>query len=504
MSASARWLAARSFIVRLDVPAYWQQPAYRDCLQRWIREGLGGVCLFGGTVEQAARAAHEIAAMARVPIVVAADLEFGLPMRFSGGTAFPRAWALARAGRPEWTAAVARTIARQARWCGIGWNFAPVCDVAIRPASPIGIRAFGQDAAEAALHVRAWVEASQAEGVWACAKHFPGHGDVAADSHEALPELLISQEQLWERELEPFRAALAAGVAGVMLGHLRVPALGIVEEPASLSAQAVQFLRHRLGYEGIIVTDALDMGAILQHWSTAEAVERALRAGVDLLLMPAELEEAIAATTRLLERSPELLRQRRQSLLRVQRMRAQLDAGEFAAEEDDPSAPSLALRTAWAAIELNGDTGAVPLPTEAHVALFTYLTSRQMELATLFFRLVSQQTRCHCDMAYIDPSLTLDEEQRLLEAVSGATHAVVALFLPPRLSSHELQRGYEFLTACATRLPTVAVVCGNPSVPIPPSVTAVVRTYSDTEPSIAAAAFVLSGVKPPWVTDELV
>ncbi len=505
MSKLARWLAVRSIVARLDVPAYWQQPAYRDRMQQWIREGLGGVCLFGGTVEQAARAAHEIQSLAAVPVIVAADLEFGLPMRFSGGTAFPRAWALARAGRPEWTAAVSRAIARQARWCGIGWNFAPVCDLATHPATSIGVRAFGADAVEAAAHVRAWVLASQAEGVWACAKHFPGHGDVAVDSHEALPELTISREQLWERELEPFRAALAAGVAGVMLGHLRVPALGIREEPASLSAHAVGFLREQLNYEGIIITDALDMGAILQYWSTAEAVERALRAGVDLLLMPADLEEAVEAAVHLLERTPELVSQRRQSLLRVQRVRARLDTSELSSEGEDPAASSsLALQVAWAAIELAGDAGLVPLPADAHVALFAYVVDKRLELATLFFRLLSQQTRCHCDMAYIDPELTPEEEYRLLEAIAGATHAVVVFLLPPRVSAQGISRAYEFAAACASRLPTVAVVCGNPSVPIPPAVKAVVRTYSDTEPSVAAAAFVLAGIQPLWGEHGLV
>ncbi len=504
MMTAARWLAARSIIARLDVPAYWRQEGYREQILRWVQQGLGGVCLFGGTVEEAARAAHEVQALSRVPLLVAADLEYGLPMRFSGGTAFPRAFALARAGRPDWTSDIARAIARQARWCGIGWNFAPVCDLATQPDNPvIGIRAFGQNPEEAVPHIRAWIQASQEEGVWACAKHFPGHGDVTVDSHEALPCVLASQEQMWGRELVPFRQACATGVAGIMLGHLQVPALGIHEEPASLSAQAVQFVRQQLGYEGVIVTDALDMGAITRHWSTAESVERALRAGVDLLLMPPEVEEAIEVAARLLERSPELMQQRRRSLLRVQQVRERLSVEERGWEEDGTAA-YLALRVAWEAIEIVGQSSLVPLAEEAHVAIFACLAERRLELPTLFFRLFSQKTRCPCDMAYVDASLTPWEEQRLFESIPDATHAVVILFLPPRMDPKAFRRWYGFLEHCATRYPTVAVLCGNPFVPIPPSVAALMKTYSDTEPSVAAAALRLAGVRPSWQADELV
>ncbi|MCS7170559.1 MAG: glycosyl hydrolase family 3, partial [Candidatus Kapabacteria bacterium] len=366
MSAPAQWFAARSIIARLDVPAYWQQLAYRERVLGWVRQGLGGVCLFGGAPEEATRAVMEVLGEAPLPITVAADLEYGLPMRFTGGTPFPRALALARAGQVGMTARIARAIARQARQLGIGWNFAPVCDIATNPANPvIGIRAFGQSPEQAIPHIQAWIEASQAEGVWACAKHFPGHGDVAVDSHDALPTVVVDEQTLWNREIEPFRSAIAAGVAGVMLGHLRVPALGIDRVPASLSSIAVDLLRQRLNYDGLILTDALDMGAVTQHWSTADAVGLALRAGVDLLLMPADVDEALEAATRLLQVEPALLARRRLSISRLQRFREQVrPPEEVGTLSEHPEELQVALQSAWAALEITGCPELVPLPGE--------------------------------------------------------------------------------------------------------------------------------------------
>jgi beta-glucosidase-like glycosyl hydrolase len=500
MSERQRWFAARSIIARLDVPRYWQQPAYREQVLGWVEQGLAGVCLFGGTVEAVERVVVELLGAARVPIVIAADLEYGLPMRFSGGTAFPRAFALGRAGRPEWTAQVAAAIARQARQLGIGWNFAPVCDVATNPGNPvIGIRAFGHSVEEALPHIRAWIEATQAEGVWACAKHFPGHGDVVLDSHVALPTVEADREQLWQRELEPFRAAIAAGVAGIMLGHLRVPALGMEELPASLSAQAVRLLRQELGYDGLIVTDALDMGAITQRWSTAEAVEQALRAGVDLLLMPADVEEALAAATQLLQSEPALLAQRRESLARLQRMREHFPyAEEVELLVESPDELRLAVQVAKAAVRVEGEASLVPLPADAHLAVFACLAEAELTPATLFFHLLARSTHCPCDMAYLTAELTEDEEQRLHAATQGATHAVVVLFAPPRMPQGVVQRWYRFIEQCAQRLPTVVVVLGNPFLPVPEQVATKLYTYSDTEPSLVAAALTLSGVEPEW------
>ncbi|MEN3026904.1 MAG: glycoside hydrolase family 3 N-terminal domain-containing protein [Chlorobiota bacterium] len=498
MSASARWLAARSIVARLEVPRYCRDGAYRQQVLGWVERGLGGVCLFGGGIDEVARAVAELLATATVPLIVAADLEYGLPMRFRGGTAFPRAYALGRTGNPAWTLRVASAIARQARSLGIGWNFAPVCDIASNPANPvIGIRAFGQSPQEVIPHIRVWIEASQAAGVWACAKHFPGHGDVTVDSHLALPTVTADAQTLHNRELLPFRAAVEAGVVGVMLGHLLVPALGIEPLPASLSAEAVSLLRDEWGYDGLILTDALDMGAITQHWTTAEAVELALRAGVDLLLMPADVEEALAAAARLMEAEPALVEQRRRSLLRLQRLRELSPPPEEVAEHYEALEElELAVQSARAAVEYHAD-GLLPLPQQGRVAIFAFLGTPQPELATLFFRLLSQHARCTCDIAYVDARSTSEEEQRLLDSAGEATQVVVLFLAPPRLDPAMVQRWYDFTQRCSVRWPTVVVLAGNPFVPVPSTATAVVRTYSDTEPSVAVAAFLLSGV---WTT----
>ncbi len=179
------------------------------------------------------------------------------------------------------TRATARALGEELAAAGVDWNLAPVADVPASPRSPvIGVRAFGSDPAEVARHVAAYVEGLAAAGVVGCAKHFPGHGATDADSHTGLPRIPRDRRRLEDVDLVPFRAAVAAGVATVMLGHLVVEALD-PRLPASLSPAAVRLLREDLGFDGLILTDALDMDAVARGWTTPGAAVLALAAGAD-------------------------------------------------------------------------------------------------------------------------------------------------------------------------------------------------------------------------------
>ena len=235
-------------------------PSVPGWLLRRVEDGLGGVCLYGSNRHADIGAVAALLHGARPSVVVAADEEGGDVTRIEAttGSSLPGNAALGAVDDVELTRAVAGALGARLRSLGVDLDLAPCADVNSDPDNPvIGVRSFGADPALVARHTAAFVSGLQAAGVAACAKHFPGHGAVTVDSHLALPTVA----EVGERELAPFRAAVAAGVAAVMPGHLRVPALD--DAPASVSRRVlVDLLRGSLGFDGVVVTDALDMGGI--------------------------------------------------------------------------------------------------------------------------------------------------------------------------------------------------------------------------------------------------
>ncbi|MFC1416216.1 glycoside hydrolase family 3 protein [Streptacidiphilus cavernicola] len=260
-----------------------------DWLRRRVAEGLGGVVLFARNTPDAETTAALTAALrAENPdLLVAADEEGGQVTRIEAatGSSWPGNAALGHLDDPELTERVAAEMGRFLAAAGITLDYAPTADINSAPENPvIGVRSFGADLAVTALHTAAFVRGLQSAGVAGCAKHFPGHGDTVLDSHDDLPVLELDRTVLETRELLPFRAAITAGVRSVMAGHLLVPALD-PEHPASLShAVLTGLLRERLGFEGLIVTDALEMKALGGASLPALAV-RAVAAGADAVCL---------------------------------------------------------------------------------------------------------------------------------------------------------------------------------------------------------------------------
>ena len=271
-------------------------------LQRLLGAGVGGVILLGGSAAELRLRTRQLQAWAATDLLLCADVEEGVGQRFEGASWLVPPLALGRlhgdapAAAEELAERYGRCSGREARALGLNWVLGPVCDVNNNPANPvINVRAWGETPAAAGALAAAFVRGAQAEGVLCCAKHFPGHGDTASDSHLELPLLPHSRERLEAVELPPFRAAIAAGVASVMTAHLLLPELD-QERPATLSAAVLTgLLRHDLGFEGLVVTDALVMEAITAHHGAGEAAVLALEAGADLVLMPADADAAMAA-----------------------------------------------------------------------------------------------------------------------------------------------------------------------------------------------------------------
>jgi len=232
---------------------------------------------------------NQLQAKSKLPLLIGADFERGTAMRLDEGTSFPTAMAVAAAGNPQDAYGIGKITASEARAVGIQWIFAPDADVNNNPANPIiNTRSFGEDAPRVSEFVSAFVRGVEENGGLATVKHFPGHGDTTGDSHVDLPTVHADRKRIEELELTPFRAAIAAGVSSVMTGHLSVPALEPdPNTPATLSANILtEVLRDELKYDGLVVTDAMDMGGITVRYAPGEAAVRAVLAGADVLLEP--------------------------------------------------------------------------------------------------------------------------------------------------------------------------------------------------------------------------
>lgn len=270
------------------------------------RYAFGGLLLFNGRFPDTADRLAELQARSPYPLLVAADIERGVGQQVEGATLFPHAMAFGALGEDAAPGieAFARATAREALACGIHQAFAPVADVNLHPHNPIiSIRAFGTGPADVTRHVEAYLRGSRAEGLITTAKHFPGHGRTALDTHATLPTVEVSEATLRQTDLVPFQTAIAAGVDTVMTTHAAFPALDPEARPATLSPPILRgLLRRRMQFEGPIVTDSLLMAAVrATHDDPGEQAVALLEAGVDCVLDPTEPEAVVEGLVRAVE-----------------------------------------------------------------------------------------------------------------------------------------------------------------------------------------------------------
>jgi beta-glucosidase-like glycosyl hydrolase len=295
---------------------------YQELLRQVRDNHAGGMIWFVSNVYETAVLTRRLQAAARIPLLVSADLESGIGMRFLDTTFWPWAMAVAATGDPSLAEAEGRVVAREAKLIGINHIYAPVADVNVDADNPvINTRSFGEDPRDVSRFVAAFVRGVQSEHVLATAKHFPGHGDTHVDSHRSLPVLNVGRDRLDQVELLPFRAAIDAGVRSIMIGHLAVPLVdpepvpvrrpGAGENPYGTAASEVpqngtmpattskkivgELLRRDLKFDGLVVSDAMDMGGITEHFDAGEAAVRVIEAGQDQILMSPNVDAGIAA-----------------------------------------------------------------------------------------------------------------------------------------------------------------------------------------------------------------
>jgi beta-N-acetylhexosaminidase len=288
----------RSRFLNNEDPEYLE---LRRDVQRYHVGGLAlsvpveGPLLVRSRPEEAALLLNRLQKESRWPLIVAADFESGVSSRLEGATSFPQAMAFGAAGSPQHARDSGRITAREARAVGVHWNFFPVADVNSNPANPIiNTRSFGEDPLEVGELVAAYVEGAREEGMLTTAKHFPGHGDTDTDSHFGVARVGGDLAHLDSVELPPFRRAIEAGVPAVMVAHVTVPALEPSPDRVATTSSAIvtDLLKTRLGFKGLVVTDALDMAALTKEYAAnvGRAAVEAFKAGNDVLLIPADLD----------------------------------------------------------------------------------------------------------------------------------------------------------------------------------------------------------------------
>ncbi|MDX2193597.1 MAG: glycoside hydrolase family 3 N-terminal domain-containing protein [Gemmatimonadales bacterium] len=300
-----------------------------------LEHGAGGVILFGGSRTTVRALVAELQQRAGRALLVASDLERGAGQQVQGLTELPPPGALAALDDPAAVRAAGSLTGAEARAVGINWVFAPVADLDLLAANPIvQSRAFGADPARAAALAHQWILGCERAGALACAKHFPGHGRTALDSHEVLPTVDVPLAELLATDLAPFREAADAGVASMMTAHVAFPRWDPSGVPATRSAPMLQWLRRELGYDGLLVSDAMNMAGARDGRPEGEAEVDALAAGVDLLLYPTDMPAILAAIDRAMA-SGRLSRQRvDEALRRYQRALARAGRSPLAPPPD--------------------------------------------------------------------------------------------------------------------------------------------------------------------------
>lgn len=286
---------AQLIIARLDGKDIKRRFKYYESL---VKKGIGGFVIFGGRLDEVITGIKRLQDIAKTPLFICSDLEQGLGQQIKGGTLFPPTMAIAQAINPHSRRDVKllrdsiNIIANEAKATGINVIFSPVLDVNTNPKNPIiCTRAFSDNPETVAWFGKEFIKGFQSEGIIACAKHFPGHGDTVEDSHKGLPVVRADIKRMQKVELYPFYSAIKAGVKMIMLGHLKVPVID-PKRPTSLSEKTIKgFLRDKMGFQGLVTTDAMNMQAIKLEEEVACLM--ALKAGADIILHPSDPRKII-------------------------------------------------------------------------------------------------------------------------------------------------------------------------------------------------------------------
>jgi beta-N-acetylhexosaminidase len=523
-----RWLSSLTLNQKVAqlvmIPFYGEAPntrsrQYRRFLRLVQESGVGGLILVNRTEGRGIKRAEPYALaaflnrmqrMAKIPLIVGGDFERGPSMRVDGTTLFPHAMAFAAGGDPQATKYMGEITALDSRALGVHWIFFPVADVNSNPDNPIiNIRSFGENPQQVSEHVRAFIQGSRADPknrVLTTAKHFPGHGDTADDSHLKLPSVQSDKARLESVELVPFRAAIEEGVDAVMTAHIAVPALDAPDLPATLSpAIMTGLLRDELKFKGLIVTDALEMGGVAKGYSTGDAAVRALEAGADVLLMPPDPEAAIRAVVAAVRKGRISMKRIDESVARVLAAKQSVgldrtklvDVEAIADVINSPEAAARAQEITDRAVTLVKNEGNVlPLQNPKDACFFVLAEGRYSNEGLAITQELRQ--RSATKIVALDPTLPDSELDAAAQNAASCDQIVVMAFasVAAYRDNLALPGGFPKLieNLIATGHPVTLVSLGSPYlVRSFPKVSAYMTTYSPVATAEVAAVKALFG-----------
>ena len=488
--------------------------SYREYVREIAELKVGGLIILNrvraGVVQRAepftmAAFINRMQRLARVPLIVGGDFERGASMRLTGTAPFPHLMAFGAANDLALTRELGAVTAREARALGIQWVFAPVADVNNNPENPvIGERSFGERPDLVAAHVRAFIEGAHSDPknpVLLCAKHFPGHGDTDVDTHLGLGTITADAARLDAVELAPFRAAIASGVDSVMTAHLAVPALEPEPVPATVSRNILTgLLREKLGFHGLIATDAMDMQGLAKLYAPGEAAVRALEAGADLLLLPVNPTAAVEAVVNAVHQGRLKEARINESLVRVlsAKVKLGLNKRRFVSTDalsealDTPEDEELAATVSQRAISLvKNDGNAVPLAKDSNACWVTLTGSRLSAMGRDMLDDVRKRNP-KSRIYPLDPQVDAAALDKIAAELASCDQVVLAAYvtLPGRYGAFVDK-------VLAQKPPVILVSFFNPYLlRTYPNVAAYMDTYSTSPPSELAAVRALFGEAP--------
>ena len=462
-------------------------------------QGVGGLVLMRSEEDSIPRLLNELQREARIPLLVAMDMERGLAFRVKRGSVdLPYAMAVGATRSEDAARFLGEVTARESRALGIHWAFAPVLDVNNNPENPIiNIRSFGEDPDLVARLGAAFIRGAQSGGLLTTAKHFPGHGDTALDSHLDLPVIGADREHLERVEWPPFREAIAAGVDTIMVGHVAVPAVDPSGRPATLSPSLNQeILRDEMGFRGLIVTDAMDMEGVGAAWIGKATVD-AIQAGADVILMPPDLRVAVQSLVRAIEEGVLSEQRLDRSVRRILETKARLGLNVNRLVDPEAGALDVGRPEDWlrareiteASITVvSNDRDLLPLAAEEPLRILHIVMPDDLGIPAAELR----ARRIDVETISLEHEVTQEKADEILDGVEDFTHILVSASFYRDAISPSLVRLLERLAE--TGVPMIVASFGSPYLLSEiPEVPAYLCTFGTTKTSRRAAVVALFG-----------